>query len=195
MAAGPLAWLIFGWVELLIYNPASLRLSAEPVAHTHNQLGLTALQLLVATLALTPIRLISGAKRQMALRRMLGLWAFAYACLHLLFFLAMELDFSLVALWRDAMKRPFIFFGLTAFLCLLPLALTSTRAAIRTLGAVRWQRLHRLAYLAALLAAIHFILRVKGFQPEPWIYAVVIIALLVVRLLPIRQRATRAQAR
>ena len=102
----------------------------------------------------------------------------------------MELDFSLPLLWHEAGKRRFIFFGLAAFLMLLPLALTSTRAAIRRLGGRRWQALHRLAYVAALAASIHFILRVKGFQAEPWIYAGLLAALLLIRLKPSRKRAT-----
>lgn len=193
LAALPALWLAYGWAELLWLSPASLRLTADPVAYTHNLLGLTALRLLVATLAVTPIRLLTGWKQVMALRRMLGLWAFAYALAHLGFYLAMELDFSPALLWREAVKHRFIFFGLAAFLCLLPLALTSTRAAIRRLGGKRWQALHRLVYAAGLLAGIHFILRVKGFQYEPWIYLAVILALLAVRLLPSRRSASRAK--
>lgn len=181
-------------MELLFLNSASLRLSAEPVAHTHNALGIAALRLLLATLACTPIRLLTGWSPVMSLRRLLGLWAFAYAAAHLLFYLAMELDFSLAALWQEAGKRRFIFFGLAAFLMLLPLALTSTRAAIRRLGGRRWQALHRLAYPAALAACIHFILRVKGFQPEPWIYGALLAALLLVRFRPRSAQPSRKRA-
>lgn len=190
LAALPALYLAAGWAELLALDPASLRLSAEPVAYTHNALGIAALRLLLATLACTPVRLLTGYGPILSLRRMLGLWAFAYAAAHLLFYLAMELDFSLAELWREAMKRRFIFFGLAAFLALLPLALTSTRRAIRALGGRRWQALHRLAYLAAVSASIHFILRVKGFQLEPWIYAGLLAALLLLRLRPSRRRAT-----
>ena len=190
LAALPALWLAAGWVELLFANPASLRLSAEPVAYTHNALGIAALRLLLATLACTPIRLLTGWTPVMSLRRMLGLWAFAYAAAHLLFYLAMELDFSLAELWKEALKRRFIFFGLAAFTALLPLALTSTRASIRALGGRRWQALHRLAYLAGIAACIHFVLRVKGFQIEPWIYATLLVVLLGLRLRPSRKRAS-----
>jgi sulfoxide reductase heme-binding subunit YedZ len=193
-AAGPAIWLLFGWWELLAMDPESLRLSAEPVAYTHNGLGLMALRLLIATLAVTPIHRLTGWAAVMGLRRMLGLWAFAYAAVHLGFYLAMELDFSLPLLIDEAVKRRFIFFGLAAFALLLPLALTSTRAAIRRLGGRRWQALHRLAYPAAALACVHFILRVKGFQWEPWIYLAVLLILLAVRFLP-RRRPGRGPRR
>ncbi len=192
LAAMPLIWLIIGWVDLLWLNPASLSLSAEPVAYTHNGLGLMALRTLVAALAVTPVYKLTGWAPIMSLRRMLGLWAFAYAALHLGFYLLMELDFSLVQLWKDAMKRNFILFGMLGFLALLPLALTSTRSAIRRLGGRNWQRLHRLAYLAGIAAVIHFILRVKGFQVEPWVYLGLLMALFALRFMPNRKRASRA---
>ncbi|TPE62301.1 sulfoxide reductase heme-binding subunit YedZ [Sandaracinobacter neustonicus] len=192
LAALPGLWLLAGWAELLWLDPASLRLSADPVAHTHNALGLQALRLLIATLAVTPLFRLSRWTPIMSLRRPLGLWAFAYAALHLAFYLAMELDFSLSALWREALKKPFIFFGLAAFLSLLPLAATSTRRAIKALGGRRWQALHRLVYVAGIAASIHFILRVKGFQPEPYLYAALLILLLAARLLPNRKRPNRA---
>ena len=190
LAAFPALWLTAGWVELLALNPTSLWLSAEPVAYTHNALGIAALRLLLFTLACTPVRLLTGWAPVMSLRRLLGLWAFAYAAAHLLFYLAMELDFSIALLWQEAAKRRFIFFGLAAFLMLLPLALTSTRAAIRRLGGRRWQALHRLAYVAGIAACIHFLLRVKGFQPEPWVYAGLLAMLLLIRLKPSRKRAS-----
>lgn len=195
LAALPGLWLLAGWADLLWIDPASLRLSADPVAHTHNALGLQALRLLIATLAVTPVFRLSRWTPIMSLRRPLGLWAFAYATVHLGFYLAMELDFSLLALWREALKKPFIFFGLAAFLCLLPLAATSTRAAIRALGGRRWQALHRLVYVAGIAACVHFILRVKGFQPEPYVYAAMLALLFAIRLFPNRKRPSRAPAR
>lgn len=180
----PLLLLLWGWAELLFWDPAARALTAEPVAYTHNALGLAALRALLASLACTPVRLMTGWGRVMTLRRLLGLWAFAYAAMHLLFYLFAELDLSLTALVAETVKRPFILAGMVAGLALLPLAATSTAAAIRRLGAKRWQALHRLAYLAALAACIHFILRVKGFQWEPWLYLLLLLALLAVRLAP-----------
>jgi sulfoxide reductase heme-binding subunit YedZ len=192
VAALPALYLLAAWAELLWLQSGSLRLTAEPVAYTHNALGLMALRTLIAALAVTPIHRLTGWTPVMSLRRMLGLWAFAYAALHLGFYLLMELDWSLALLLDEAMKRRFIFFGLAGFLCLLPLALTSTRAAIRRLGGRRWQQLHRLAYVAGAAGAVHFILRVKGFQLEPWLYLVLLLALFAIRLRPSRRRASRA---
>lgn len=194
LVALPGLYLLSGWAELLFQNPASLRLSAEPVAYTHNALGLMALRTLVATLAVTPIHRLTGWTPIMSLRRMLGLWAFAYAAVHLGFYLWMELDLSLAALWMEAMKKNFILFGMLGLLAMAPLAATSTRAAIKALGGRRWQALHRLAYLAGVAGVIHFILRVKGFQLEPWVYAAVIAVLLALRLVPNRRRATPARS-
>ena len=192
LVAMPLVWLAIGWAELLWFDPASLSLSAEPVAYTHNGLGLMALRTLIFALAITPTYKLTGWTPIMSLRRMLGLWAFAYGALHLGFYLLMELDFSLALLWKEAMKRNFILFGLLAFLAMLPLAATSTRSAIRRIGGRNWQRLHRLAYLAGIAAVVHFILRVKGFQLEPWVYLGLLLVLLSLRFMPNRKRATRA---
>ena len=193
LIAMPLLWLAWGWAGLLWLDPASQALSADPVAYTHNMLGLLAVRFLLLSLAITPIHKLTGWTPVMALRRLIGLWAFAYAAIHLGFYLAMELDFSLALLWKEAMKRNFILFGLAAFLCLLPLALTSTRAAIKRLGGRNWQRLHKLAYAAGILACVHFILRVKGFQIEPWAYLAILITLFAIRFMPNRRRASRAR--
>ncbi len=190
----PLVLLAWGWGELLFWNPASRALSAEPVAYTHNALGLAALRALLLSLACTPVRRLTGWGRVMTLRRLLGLWAFAYAALHLAFYLWAELDLNVAELAAEVAKRPFILAGLMAFLALVPLALTSTAGAIRRLGARRWQALHRLAYLAGGAAVVHFILRVKGFQWEPWVYLAILVALLLLRLTS-RGSASRARGR
>lgn len=192
LVAMPGLFLLAGWAELLFGNPASLRLSAEPVAYTHNAFGLMALRTLVATLAVTPMHRLTGYTPIMSLRRMLGLWAYAYAAVHLGFYLWMELDFSLSRLWAEALKKPFILFGMLGLIAMAPLAATSSRTAIRALGGRRWQALHRLAYVAGIAGCIHFILRVKGFQLEPWIYAGLLVVLLGIRLMPSRRRASRA---
>lgn len=194
LVALPGLYLLAGWAELLFANPASLRLSAEPVAYTHNALGLMALRTLVAALAVTPLHRLTGWTPIMSLRRMLGLWAFAYAAVHLGFYLWLELDFSLALLWAEALKKPFILFGMIGLLAMAPLAATSTRAAIKALGGRRWQALHRLAYLAGIAGCIHFILRVKGFQLEPWVYAGLLALLLALRFMPRRIKPSRRQA-
>jgi methionine sulfoxide reductase heme-binding subunit len=194
LVALPGLYLLAGWAELLFADPGSLRLSAEPVAYTHNALGLMALRVLIASLAVTPLHRLTGYTPAMSLRRMLGLWAFAYAAVHLGFYLYMELDLSLVRLWSEAVKKPFILFGMLGLLAMAPLAATSSRAAIKALGGRRWQALHRLAYVAGIAACVHFVLRVKGFQLEPWVYALLLAGLLAIRLMPSRKRASRANS-
>jgi sulfoxide reductase heme-binding subunit YedZ len=187
----PLLWLVFAWAELLTWNPASLRITAEPVAYTHNNLGLMALKALVLALAVTPVRILTGWGRVMTVRRALGLWAFAYAALHLLVFLWLDLDWSLAEMVAETVERPFILAGMLAFLLMLPLAFTSFNRAIRRLGAKRWRALHRLAYLAAAAGVVHFILRVKGWQAEPLVYAAILLVLFGIRFLPrLRRRIT-----
>ena len=165
-------------------DPRAVGLSAEPIDYTINYLGLWAIRFLILSLAITPLRTWARWSWLTPLRRPLGLWAFACALLHLSVYFLLDQLGSFSLLWESVAKHPFILLGMAAFTLLLPLALTSTRGAIRRLGGRRWQALHRLVYLAAIFAAIHFILRVKGFQPEPWIYAGIAAALLLVRALP-----------
>lgn len=178
----PLALLVGRWgAAILLGDPRAAGLSAEPVAHTINFLGLWALRSLLLTLAVTPVRRLTGWNWLAPLRRPLGLWCFAYASLHLAVYFGLDQLGALSLLWKDVVKRPFILFGMATWLLLLPLALTSTRSAIKRIGAKNWQLLHRLAYVAAALASVHFILRVKGFQTEPWIYAAIAGCLLLAR--------------
>lgn len=167
-------------------DPRAVGLSAEPIDFTINYLGLWAIRFLILALAITPLRTWTRWNWLAPLRRPLGLWAFACASLHLSVFFLLDQLGSFSLLWESVAKHPFILLGMAAFTLLLPLALTSTRGAIKRIGARRWQALHRLVYLAAILAAIHFILRVKGFQPEPWIYAGLIALMLVMRVIPTR---------
>lgn len=190
LLALPLAILLARWGLLASTGDArAVGLSSEPVAHTINCLGLWALRCLWLALAITPLRLWLRQPWLAPLRRPAGLWAFAYAVLHLSVYFGLDLLASLDLLLEDVAKRPFILLGMTAFTLLVPLAITSTHGWIRRIGARNWQRLHRLAYAAALVASVHFILRVKGFQWEPWIYAAILVALLAVRLAPVRRKA------
>ena len=186
----PLALLVWRWAGVVRGGePRLLGLSAEPVDFTINFLGLWALRSLWLTLAITPLRRLTGWVWLAPWRRPLGLWCFAYASLHLAVYFGLDLLGSVTALLKDVAKHPFILLGMAGWSLLLPLALTSTRGMIRRVGARRWQALHRLAYAVALLVSGHFILRVKGFQPEPWVYAALLAVLLGARgLMALRAR-------
>lgn len=170
----PLA--VLGW------RAAQGTLGANPIAEALNQLGLLALVFLVAALGCTPAKTLLGWTWPMRLRRMLGLLAFFYACLHVATYVALDQGFDWAALFADVTKRRFIVVGAAAFVLLIPLAATSTAGAVRRLGFARWKLLHRLAYVATVLAVVHFVWRVKVDVTEPAAYGVVLAALLAVRL-------------
>jgi methionine sulfoxide reductase heme-binding subunit len=179
----------------LVLQAARGTLGADPVAIGLNRLGLLALILLVASLACTPAKLLFGWTWPLRLRRMLGLFAVFYAALHFLTYLAVDQRFDWPVLWADVTQRKFMVVGFAAFLLLLPLAATSTDASVRRLGVRRWKALHRLAYLAGVLAVVHFLWRVKLDVSQPLGYAVVLGALLLVRVVDaVRTRRRRAPA-
>lgn len=158
-------------------------LNANPIAEVENELGLAALIFLVASLACTPARRVFGWTWPPRIRRELGLFAFAYALLHFGVYVFLDQALDLSSIVDDVVKRPFITVGFAALLLLVPLAITSTKSSIRRLGFVRWQRLHQLAYVAGILAVIHFIWRVKIDVSQPVTYAAALAALLLVRVL------------
>jgi sulfoxide reductase heme-binding subunit YedZ len=167
---------------VLLARAARGALGANPIAETLNELGLTALVLLIASLACTPLREIFGWTWAIGLRRMLGLFAFLYAALHFSTYTGLDQGFHFGAIFADVTKRKFIFLGLAAFVLLAPLAATSTAASVQRLGFPRWKRLHRLVYFAAILGVIHFFLRVKKDVSEPAVYAAVLALLLSARV-------------
>jgi sulfoxide reductase heme-binding subunit YedZ len=156
-------------------------LGANPIAEAMNRLGFWTLTLLLATLAPTPIQIVTGWKWPLRLRRMLGLEAFLYVCLHFAVYLGLDQFFDWSAIGKDIAKRPFITVGFTALVLLIPLAITSTDGMVRRLGFVRWKRLHRLIYVAAVLGVIHFVWRVKSDLRQPLIFAAVLALLLTIR--------------
>ena len=185
----PYAWLKPGVfigclvpLALMLSEAARGQLGADPVAIALNRLGLLALITLVGSLAATPLRLVLGWAWPLRLRRMLGLFAFFYAFLHFTLYLAIDQGFALSAILEDVGQRKFITAGFAAFILLVPLAATSPLRVRRMLGPKRWQRLHRLVYLAGALAALHFIWRVKRDLTEPAAYALIIGALLLARI-------------
>jgi sulfoxide reductase heme-binding subunit YedZ len=167
-------------------------LGPDPVARLTHETGIWALRLLLATLAMTPLRRLSGSPLPIRFRRMLGLFAFFYAALHLTIYVVLDLRGYWPQVFEDIVKRPFITVGAAALLLLLPLALTSTRAMMRRLGR-NWGRLHTLVYPAAILACLHFIWLVKADLREPLIHAGILAVLLALRLpLPRLSRGSTA---
>jgi sulfoxide reductase heme-binding subunit YedZ len=177
----------------LVFAVLTGRTSANPAEDIILTTGIWALRFLLASLAITPLRRLTGWNVLIRYRRMLGLFAFFYACLHMLAYLAFDQLFSAARVLADVAKRPFITAGMVAFLSLVPLAITSTRGWIRRLGR-QWQTLHRLAYVAAAAACLHFIWKVKVAVGEPVYYAAILAVLLGLRL-AWRARAIRAERR
>ena len=157
------------------------QLGADPQKTLEQTLGVWALRFLIVCLAITPLRRLGG-PNLVRYRRSIGLLAFYYAALHLTVYTVLDQGLDLAAIWADILKRPYITIGMLAFLVLVPLAVTSNAPMIRRLGASAWQRLHRLIYLAAAAAAVHFIMLVKAWPAEPLIYAALVAVLLLLRL-------------
>jgi sulfoxide reductase heme-binding subunit YedZ len=166
----------------LIADAVRGTLGADPVAIALNRLGMLALILLLGCLAATPLRLMFGVSWPLRIRRLLGLLAFFYASLHFLVYAWVDQGWAWSDIAEDVAKRPFITAGFLALLVLVPLAATSNARARRRLGPLRWQRLHRLVYVAAGLAVVHFFWRVKRDLTEPLMYAFVLGVLLWIRL-------------
>jgi len=169
----PAAW--------LFHQGVNDRLGADPMRYLEQALGLWALRFLIATLAVTPLRQLLGVNL-LRYRRALGLLAFYYAALHLVTYMVLDQGLDFQAIWADIVKRPYITIGMATFVILVPLAVTSNNAAIRRLGGQAWARLHRLVYLAAIGAALHFVLVVKSWPLEPLVYAAIVAVLLGYRL-------------
>lgn len=171
-------------LRLLVLGVAD-GLGANPVEFVIRSLGTWTLVLLCATLAVTPLRWLTGWAWLVRLRRMLGLFCFFYASLHLLAFAGLDLGFDFGAIGREIARRPYITAGFGAYLLLLPLAATSSNAMVRRLGGRAWQRLHRLVYAVAALALLHFFWHKAGKNDfaEPAVYAALIGVLLGARLL------------
>jgi methionine sulfoxide reductase heme-binding subunit len=156
-------------------------LTANPIAEVMNRLGFWTLSFLVLSLAATPMKTLFGWTFQMRVRRMVGLFAFFYATLHLATYLALDQAFDLSDILEDIAKRKFITVGFAAFLLLVPLAATSTDRAVRRLGFPRWKRIHRLAYVAAVLGVVHFVWRVKADYLQPALFGAALVVLFALR--------------
>lgn len=166
----------------LAFRATQPDLGANPIAEAENELGLTALLFLAATLACTPARRLLGWTWPMRIRRQLGLWAFFYASLHFGTYLFLDQLLDLGAIAADIVDRPFITVGFAALVLLIPIAVTSTNGWVKRLGYQRWLRIHQLVYLVVILVALHFIWRVKIDVSQPLTYAAIFAALLAIRV-------------
>ncbi len=168
----------------LIYAAFNDLLGANPAEALTRQTGDWTLRGLCVVLAITPLREITGTPALLRFRRILGVGTFIYACLHMLCYAWFDQGLAFEGIWRDILKRPFIWLGFGGLLAMLPLALTSFNAAIRLLGVKRWQTLHRLVYAAAVLAVLHFFWMRAGKNDfaEVLVYAAVLAFLLAWRI-------------
>lgn len=178
-----------------VYRTGNDALGADPVAEIVHRLGVWALRFLLIALAVTPLRQLTGQPALLRFRRMLGLYAFAYASLHLAAYLALDLRGYWAQIFEEIVKRPYITVGFAAWLLLVPLAITSTRGWMRRLGR-RWGQLHKAVYVIAVLAVLHFWWLVKSDIREPALYAAILAFLLGWRALrALRRRRGTAISR
>ena len=169
-------------LAILLWSGFNARLGANPVEAATHYTGEWGLRMLLFTLAITPLRRLSGWNGVQRFRRMLGLFAFFYVCLHFTIFLVFDHFFDWWGIWQDVVKRPYITVGFLAFVLLIPLAVTSTQTMIKRLGR-NWQRLHRSVYLIGVLAILHFLWLVKANNIlEPLLYGLILVVLLGYRL-------------
>jgi sulfoxide reductase heme-binding subunit YedZ len=180
------------WAAWLFWQAASGASGPDPVRTLERSLGLLALQVLIATLLVTPLRRWAGVNL-IRHRRALGLLVFFYVLLHFLTWAVLDMGLYWQQALSDIVKRPWITVGMVGLIALVPLAVTSNNYWVRRLGAARWQRLHKLTYVVALAGVLHFLWLVKTWWFQPAVYAAVILALLALRVAPKRQaRAVRA---
>ena len=170
----PIAWLTFA----LLTN----KLGANPIEAITRETGLWALRFLWITLLITPLRWLTGWNKLVTLRRMLGLYVFFYATIHMLLYLWLDQFFDINDIIKDIIKRPFITIGFFTFTALIPLVITSNNTMIKRLGGKHWKKLHQLTYYIAIASSIHFYMLVKQDKSEPLFYISLLVVLLGVRL-------------
>ena len=186
-------------LALLGYDAYHHRLGADPVTFAIHTTGMMTLIFLLLTLCVTPVRRLFSWNFASHFRRMLGLFAFFYCCLHFVLYFAFNKSGSVPAVVTDVGKRPFILFGMTGLLLMVPLAVTSTNGMIKRLGAKRWKQLHQLVYLAALAGVTHYYLfgKVRNATTIPFVIALCVLLgyrFVADLILPVRKRPARAVA-
>jgi methionine sulfoxide reductase heme-binding subunit len=190
---GALFVLCLAPLAVLVADAFGGRLGANPIRAAELRTGIWGLTILVVTLSVTPLRRLTGWNALGGYRRMLGLFAFTYICLHFLTWFGIDEFFAIKYIGQDIVKRPYITVGFASFLLLIPLAVTSRASMVRRLGR-KWKTLHSLVYLAALGGIVHFVWEVKADTTVPTRYAVVLVALLALRFVPVRRRAAAGRA-
>lgn len=180
---------------LLGWHALHGELTANPIEFITHATGDWTLRFLIITLCVSPLRKILGLPELIRFRRMLGLFAFFYACLHFTTYIWLDKFFDLSEMWKDIAKRKYITVGFTAFVLLIPLAITSTAGMIRRLGGKRWQMLHRLIYISAVLGVIHYYWLVKSAVIKPLTYGAIVGVLLLWRLLNSISKGKQSKAR
>lgn len=175
-------------LALLLWRAWTDDLTANPISFITNTLGDWTFRLLLASLALTPLRILTGIGWQMPLRRLLGLFAFFYATLHFSVWIVLDHFFNWGQMGADIVKRPYITVGMLALVSLLPLAATSTTGMIKRMGARNWKRLHRLVYVTAVCASLHFLWLAKVGRTDQYVYAALAALVLGVRAWDVLRR-------
>lgn len=179
----PLAWLVTrGLLHML---------GANPIEKVIRVTGDWTLRMLLVTLCVTPLRRLTGWAWLLKLRRMLGLFAFFYACCHLISYIVLDQFFAWDEIWKDIVKRPFITVGMTAFVLLLPLAITSNQFSMKRLGGKRWQALHQLVYVIGCLGILHYFWLVKADLLAPIVHGTILLSLLSYRAWYARREQAR----
>ena len=181
-------------LAVLIWDYTQDNLTVNPIQEVTFRTGKTALVLLILCLACTPLNTLFGLKQVLPLRRPLGLYAFMYVCLHLFTFAVLDYGLDLSLIQEAIVEKRYVLVGFTAFLLLVPLAITSTKGWQRRLGK-RWKLLHRSIYVAALLAIVHFVWLVKADIREPLLFGTVVVGLLILRAPAIRKSITNLRYR
>ena len=170
----------FSW---LVYSAFWGDLGANPVETITNETGIWTLRLIVATIAITPLRWVTKWNPIINFRRMIGLFAFFYATIHFMIYFILDRSLMFDGLWEDIVKRPYITAGFTGFVLMIPLAITSTKGWIRRLGGQRWNTLHKAVYITAAAAVVHYWWKVKLDVTDPMIYAAIVAVLLGARIM------------
>jgi sulfoxide reductase heme-binding subunit YedZ len=177
----------------LLIGLATHGLGANPVEKLTQATGIWSLRLLWITLAITPLRVLTGWQWLARLRRIPALFGFFYACLHTLIYLTFEVEFAMTDIILDIVQKPYIATGATAFIIMIPLAFTSTDAMMRRLGGKNWRNLHRTTYLAAIIAAMHYLFLVKRDITAPAIYILILLLMFAFRVAKASKRSIRAR--